>query len=110
MGWRDLPYWLRGGLIGVLVIILYFVLMSSNVMSPYIKDLIVRFFTIIFYPFIILIKPVINLIKPSQISAVYLLFIILPISIFIGSIVYSMIIGYIIGKIKSRGQTPTSKQ
>ena len=102
MGWKDWPYWLRGGLIGVLVLgIFALVLIPFGRTSGFFK------FPYWIFPFFIVLVPTM-LFSENLYKIIFYpnyLFFIIPTLIYF---ICGAIIGWIYGKIKGRGNASLS--
>ena len=89
---KNLPYWLRGGILGIVIFVIYrFLLILNfflcfgkdiNACSPVILD-------IIFWPFRLISVPVYDLFQSSILL------------VFIFHVAFGMVIGWLYGKIKN---------
>lgn len=102
MGWKNWPYWLKGGLIGDLIVIIggLLTLLLSNIFPP---------FGLLWLPFlIILVLPVFflcagdphfDLCSVGYLTGFWYLFVLL---VLVECFIIGAIIGLIVGKIKSK--------
>ena len=107
MAWKDWPSWLKGGVIGIVICILFFLYSYNNYQiiskQPYSMPGFAFFlFGIPAAPGIYLLLFFVKLFTIARVSTNFEIFI-----IFLGGLiswfVYGVIIGWIVGKIKARG-------
>jgi len=109
MGWRDWSYTKRGAIVGGVIGVLLMTLHLLNLKLLGSIQLIYVLKTI-FYPILISLIKIIPIGSNITREGLFGYMIIFFVSIFVGSIIYGTIVGYILGKIKSRGQTSNPKQ
>ena len=108
MGWKNWPYWVRGGGIAVLYVILYFLVQNITQLN---KVILIVFFPLLIIYFLIFAVVITYsggvLIDSTQVDLQQvntLGAIILNVLLFIVFFILGALIGFIIGKIKSRKQ------
>lgn len=85
MGWKNWPYWLIGGIIGLIVVIINF-LYQSNPLSRVFIGFPIRFIRL----------------NPDSVLGIVLFLVVPPIFWFIIGAITGAIIGLIVGKIKKK--------
>ncbi len=105
MGWRDLPYWLKGGIIGLFLFVviypLFVILWLGKIPSTFGEIIVLYAFSQVAF------LETLGLCSGEFCTSSSRLALFISIIFTWGLPIVGVLIGYIVGKIKSRGQTFT---